>query len=248
MNMVMRGFVRVPSAPANTPHAKTHSRTLHLLAVAGCECIKNTVCDVWLREKTASWHRWCRAKIQLITANIRPLQRKAAQTTNMSSRREPRSKDLEVEKGKQGKGAGPSSRWKRPIGDRINRWNMLRKARMWGEAQMNRLSLQEQCVGLELSWKPVLKVVLDQCLCHLHSNDDTHPHTQTHSLVQVKVHMHSEGKDLMYFSAPVAGFQCSDVDKWAALLGRPAVWQLCCLWEGGVGALGAAGWRGVSEG
>lgn len=137
MNMVMRGFVRVPSAPANTPHAKTHSSTLHLLAVAGCECIKDAVCDVWLREKTASWHRWRRAKIQLITANIRPLQRKAAQTTNMSSRREPRSKDLEVEKGKQGKGAGPSSRWKRPIGDRINRWNMLRKARMWGEAQMN---------------------------------------------------------------------------------------------------------------
>lgn len=45
----------------------------------------------------------------------------------------------------------------------------------------------------------------------------------SHSLLQAKVHVHPEGTDLMHFIAPVAGFQCSDVDKRAALLGGPAV-------------------------
>lgn len=97
------GDVRFHARPwhtsKHTSRQNTHSyAALARLAAAGCRCIKNAVCDVCLREKTASWHRWHRAKIQLITANIRPLPRKAAQTTNMSSRREPKSKDLEAEK------------------------------------------------------------------------------------------------------------------------------------------------------
>lgn len=37
----------------------------------------------------------------------------------------------------------------------------------------------------------------------------------------------------MYFTAPVAGFQCSEVDKWSALVGWPTVCQFCCLWDKG---------------
>lgn len=135
------GDARIRARPwrtgKHTSRQNTHSYTaLTRLAAAGCKCIKNAVCDVCLREKTASWHRWHGAKIQLITANIRPPPRKAAQTTNTSSRREPKSKDLEAEEAlnrvkDQGRAVGE----KRPIGDRINRWNMPRKAQMWEEIQ-----------------------------------------------------------------------------------------------------------------
>lgn len=47
----------------------------------------------------------------------------------------------------------------------------------------------------------------------------THTHTQAPTGWQEKGHMRSEVQDLMYFTTPVAGFQSSDVDKWAALLG-----------------------------
>lgn len=131
MNMVMRGFEHVTSAPANTPHAKTHAPTPHLLAswqqgvnVLRTQCV---ICG-WGKRLPADTGG-TEQRYNLLPPISDPPPRKAAQTTNTSSREEPRSKDLEAEESlnrvkEQGRAVGKI----KPIGDGINRWrNMLEK-------------------------------------------------------------------------------------------------------------------------
>lgn len=165
-------------------HVRANTHSTFLTAV-GCKCIKNTVWDARQTEKTASWHRWHRAKIQLITANTRPLPRRAAKTTNMSSRPEHDSKDYRQEwvrtkrkvqwreRGdKKNKGRNKRAGQIHSEDLRIReRENVKRVIRVW-------LNLKG-CVGLEPSSKPLLKVAKDQCLSLLHSNDGTGSNTHT---------------------------------------------------------------------
>lgn len=85
---------------------------LTCLVAAGCKCIKNAVCDMWLREETASWHRWERAKIQLITGNIGPPPAKKDCSDNKCEQQVWAKKQRLGGRGvfQRGKGAGQSGR------------------------------------------------------------------------------------------------------------------------------------------
>ena len=81
----------------------------------------------------------------------------------------------------------------------------------------------------------VLKVAQHYYLFHLHANNDgmvsnTHQQIHTHTLDSILcskwMFVYSWEKDLLCSTAPVAGFQYSEVDKWSAPLAWPAIWPL----------------------
>lgn len=92
----MHKHISKHTSTKDTTHTNKHAhQSKHLLASqrSGCKCIKSSVCDMRQKEKSASWHRWHRAEIQLITANTKPPLRRAAKTTNMSSTLAQKSKE-----------------------------------------------------------------------------------------------------------------------------------------------------------